>query len=454
MRQPEPDLTSWDPSDAGGRRSGPTPVDWAVLLLRAARRRWLLATAVFLAASGAAVALYATKRPTYRVEAKILAQRQQAMPSAVRSAFEDQPTRSAWEMIHRRENLIAIVERTNLLRGDAAGAPGRVPGDALAALLHRGGDHAKEDPLGTLVNVLDKRLLVGVEEGTITIRIDWPDARQAYEIVGATLQNFLDMRHDQEVKAIEEVIGVLQQRAGMLHAELQEAEQAQRRAPVPARAAPRQAQPSTELLRLQSLLEAKQRAVQDAEEFRRRRLAEVQAQLDQARNTLSDAHPTVVGLRKDVEALSREAPQVEVLREEERRLRAEYSERLAREGYPGSVPVASVANEDRSRPDEDPRVREARVQFDQMMSRVNTAQVELDAARAAFKYRYNVIWPPEVPSEPVSPNPRKILGLGGLAAFVLALLAAAVPDLRAGRIVERWQIERQLELAILAESRE
>ena len=51
----------------------------------------------------------------------------------------------------------------------------------------------------------------------------------------------------------------------------------------------------------------------------------------------------------------------------------------------------------------------------------------------------------------ISPNPKKILGGGALASLLLALLAAAALDVVRGRIVERWQIERKLEIPIIAE---
>jgi hypothetical protein len=104
-------------------------------------------------------------------------------------------------------------------------------------------------------------------------------------------------------------------------------------------------------------------------------------------------------------------------------------------------------------PEEDQRVRQAQVQYEQVAARANAAQAELEAARAAFKYRYSVIWPPQVPTEPVGPNAKKLFGLAIFASFVLALLAAAAPDLVAGRIVQRWQVERVLELPVLGEIR-
>ena len=96
-------------------------------------------------------------------------------------------------------------------------------------------------------------------------------------------------------------------------------------------------------------------------------------------------------------------------------------------------------------------MRDARFQYQQIVERVSMAQLELDAVRAAFKYRYNVIWPPQMPREPVSPNPVKVFGAGILAALFLAAGAAAFPDFRAGVIVERWQVERSLGLPVLAE---
>jgi uncharacterized protein involved in exopolysaccharide biosynthesis len=453
-----------DPADhdgfGGGRppRNG-TPLQWARLLLGAARRRKLVAGAVFLASVGAAIGYYVVKTPMYRVEAKIFAQRGQALPSVVRPVYEDQPTRSAWELIHRRDNLIALIEQANLLGERAEGsavAPG--PGERLAKMIGRGDAAAKEDPLDVLVKVLDRRLLVNVDEGTIEIAVEWPDPDQAYALVKGALQNFLEARFVQEVKSIDEVISVIQGRAEVLRQGLDAAVENERRSAGPRPAARRARPPSEELVRVQSLLEAKQRAIRDVEDFRLRRLSDLQAQLDQARNTMSDAHPMVMGLRKDIESLSRESPQVAGLREEERSARKEYAQLLAREGVRSS-PSGSHETVQRASADpdgaegEDRSIREVRLQFEQMVGRVNAAQVELDAARAAFKYRYSVIWPPQLPSEPVSPKPRKLVILGLIGSLALALAAAAAPDVLRGRIVERWQVERSLDLPVLGEIR-
>ncbi len=450
---PRPALVD-DDLDELDTRHGVTPLHWLLLALGAAWRRKVVAVGVFAIAVGSVVAYYSSRTPQYRVETKILAQRQNALPSVVRAAYDEQPTRSVWETVHRRENLVALVRQARLVPADAAAAGERPRGADPGS-----GVGAEAGPEDDLVRLLDRRLSVTADAGTITISLDWADPRVAYDIVEAALRNFLEARHVQEITAIDEVLSVLQGRAAALRKTLDDAiEDARRRAPRSAPvAAPRVRVPSEELARLQSLLEAKQRAVRDVEELRLRRVAEIQAQIDSARNTLSDAHPTVIGLRKELEAGSRESPLVQTLRDDERKLRKEYSDRLRQEGFHGAVapaaaqlpppPVPATSEED------DPAVRQARLQYEQVAARVNMAQVELDAVRAAFKYRYEVIWPPEFPTEPVSPNPLKIFGAGVLAALLLAFGAAVAPDLWAGRIVQRWQLERALDLPILGEVR-
>jgi uncharacterized protein involved in exopolysaccharide biosynthesis len=427
-----------------------------MLAMNSAHRRKTVAVTVFLLALSATLAFVLTKKPVYRVYTTILAQRSSALPSAARAMFEELPTRSAWEVVHRRENLVALVKATNL----AGSAP--FPDDVdLRTRIKRALGLGKTtdaalDPVDRLVLVLDKELEVTTDEGTITIKLDWPDPRQAHSIVQAALQNFLEARHLQEVTAIDEIISVLRGRAAVLRKNLDDVmADVQRRRPVVARApsgalAP---QPSEELVRLQSLLASKQRAIEDVENFRRRRIADVDAQLQQALNAFSDAHPTVIALRQEYAAVSRESPQIATLREEELKLRAQVSARAAREGTSATPTAAPAPALDTLRTSEDPRVIEARAQYEQLNARLGAAQVELDAARAAFKYRYNVVWPPQVPDAPYG-NSRVEIALAGLiASFCAAIFAAAIPDVVRGRILQRWQVERSLDLPVLGEIR-
>ncbi len=451
-------MTGWPPpshqlpgavGDEPSAPAGPTLLDWLRIAFVAVRRRKLIATLTFLACVGAVFAYYTLKRPTYRVETRILTLDRVALPTAARSVYEDAPGRSAYDLIHRRDNLIALLQRADLLPDRPGGAPGRDAGGA-------GPGDVLDERTNALVGRLDKQLEVGTEHGTITISVDWDDPRHAYTLAKAALDNFLEARHLQEVSSIDEVISVLEGHAAKLRRDLDEAIEAAKRrtAALPRPTVPRAREPSAELVRLQTLLAAKQRAVADMEEMRARRFSDLQAQLDRARNSLSDAHPTVIGLRQEIEAAGRESPQVQALRKEEADVRAAYSERLAREGFGGLVPAQVSQPAPVMLPEsreEDPRVRQAQTQYEQMTARLNAARVELDAARAAFKYRYNVVWPPQPPDDPVSPNPRKIFGVGLIAALLVAVLAAAAPDVLAGRILHRVQVERALGIPVIGE---
>jgi uncharacterized protein involved in exopolysaccharide biosynthesis len=438
-------------------RAGPSPSDWAALTLRAVRRRPWIAVGTFLLAFGASAAYFASKTALYRVEAKLHVERQQPLPSSLRYVNEDHPERSAWELVHRRENLVELLRVAGVIEsgGDRSAAPPPGSGGSWYARLFRSRENRQRDPVETLTEILDKRLLVTVEDSTISFQLDWPDPHVSYVIVQNAMENFLEGRHIQEIQVIDEVIAVLKGKANALRGELDTAIQQAQARPVAARnvVATKVRTSSPELVRLGSLLESKRRAIEDVEEFRRRRLLELQAQLAQARTGLSDAHPTVQRLQADIAASSQESSQIAALREEEQTLRKQYSDRLALEGaqpvapaaQAQGVPVIPLSRE------EDPRVRDLRLQHEQMVSRIIAAEAELDTARASFKYRYKVIWPPEHPTDPVSPNPRKIFGAGLLGSLLLALFAAAAPDLLRGRIVERWQVERALRVPVLGE---
>ncbi len=71
-------------------------------------------------------------------------------------------------------------------------------------------------------------------------------------------------------------------------------------------------------------------------------------------------------------------------------------------------------------------------------------------ARAAFKYRYRVLYPVKLPKKPAKPNVPVFLGGGLMLAMLLGVAAAVITDLAGGRVLEAWQVERQLGLPVLA----
>ena len=452
------------PSDLSGaadspRPGGPTPMDWALLVLGAAKRRLALAILVWACGSAAAAAYFARCPPLYRVETKIHVQRQLALPSFVqRSAFDDDPTHSAWELVHRKANLLSLIEQAKLIPG-GVGKPAPIEQRSWDGATAGDDDELTDDDVvNSMALRLHRSLSVVVEGSTVTIAIDWPVPRQAYEIVELARQNFLEARHAQEITGIEEVISLLEGRTGTLREQLEKVSQevgaeVAKEEPAPVAVS---VEPNENLVRLKASLDAKVRAITDLEDFRRRRLADLQAQLDQMKGVYSDEFPGVISLRQEIASLSRESPQIAALRAEEAALRREYSAIAADERSRRAAVRPGVTRPVRDLDQavlQDARVREARTQYQQMEERLNAARIDLDIARAAFRHRYKVIWPAQIPKEPVSPNPLKIFGLGILAALLLGVIAAAAPDLLRGRILQRWQLERLLEVPIVGELR-
>src|SRR5438094_2779722 len=403
-----PDFAGFGGDDPGALEWTATPADMIRLALASAQRHARLIAAFFLLGVGGSIGYLVICTPKYRVETTVLTQRAQALPSPIRSTVQDDPTHSANELVHRRENVLALIQQANLY-SPAAGPP---VGETRPPLLARfvglvSDESADRDPLDGLVKRLDKALVVTTNDATITISIDWPDPSQAYHLVETATENFLETRHIQEITAIDEVVSMLKGRAAALRDQLDRVtEEAQRQgarqetgsSPAQTSVAATTQSGGVETVRRMAMVESKERAIQDVEELRRRQLADLQAQLDQRRAVFTDAYPAVIALRQDIEALSHDSPQIVKLRGEHQKLQQEYLARLARRrSVPPSTRPRMSQQTGSIGVEQNEAVRDARFQYQQVVARLNSAQLELDAARVAFKYRYSVIWPAEVP---------------------------------------------------------
>jgi hypothetical protein len=89
--------------------------------------------------------------------------------------------------------------------------------------------------------------------------------------------------------------------------------------------------------------------------------------------------------------------------------------------------------------------------YSALRAQIEAAQIDLDTAQAAFKYRYTVVEPPLFPKGAAKPKPMLVGLIGFLVGFVVSILAAVGLDLRRGRFESTWQVERALDLPMLAE---
>ena len=293
----------------------------------------------------------------------------------------------------------------------------------------------------------------------------------------ASLQNFLEMRHVNEMAVLGESISLLEAR-------LDEAQQGLDQALVNAQAAPQKKRPppvaslmplpqpaeesSLELDRLRSEINAKRRAMEDLVEFRDRRIAQLQAQLAEQKAVYAESHPVVANIERSLEALAVDSPQVGALRQELQELESLYLQKggspadleqaaLVRSATRSSAPaiIAALEGTNNRDPGEEyarSRLAAAIARYYSIVDRLESVRLERDAARASIKYRFLVVRPPMRPREPQNRPLKTVIRIAGpLSGLLLGALVAVALELRRGRVAQKWQVEHELGLPILAE---
>jgi hypothetical protein len=362
------------------------------------------------------------------------------------------------------------------------------------------------------VKYLQKQLKVFTDDGagTVTIEIFWPDPQMAYRLVDAAKRGFLEARHVQETSTIAEQASILEGHAAELThdidlavADIQalrskksldkdrapsapkpaEADsptpRAVARVPAPAVEAPKPVDESVLRRRseLSVMIEAKRRAVTELEEFRRKRIADLQGELESRRASYTEVHPAVVDLQHALQAASKESPQVAKLKGDLRQLEGEFASLGGNKVADAEVPTPRAGSggtwtstgaarhklsgdviriEQGSAEERDPEIEYARSKlkfsitaYQQLEEQIQRARIDLDTAEAAFKYRYTVVAPPEVPRGPISPKVPLVLIAAAIVGLLVGLLGAVALDLRRGIFQESWQVEQFLTLPVL-----
>jgi hypothetical protein len=89
--------------------------------------------------------------------------------------------------------------------------------------------------------------------------------------------------------------------------------------------------------------------------------------------------------------------------------------------------------------------------YEEVLSRIDSAKVELDITRAGYKHRYTVIAPAEVPRTPKKATARALGAASIVAAALFAILLATGLDMLPGKVIEPWQVRRRLKLDVIGE---
>jgi uncharacterized protein involved in exopolysaccharide biosynthesis len=481
---------------------------------RAVRERRLLAGLIFVGVSALTIAIVSLLPRTYHCEMKLMTERTDMLS---RNA-QGEGFRGASEIIMRHENLEAVVRQTELAKTWGASRPPLLKfKDNLIGALR--GPTSEADLESMLVATLESKLSVNASDNsnTMSIGIDWHEPQAAAQLVEATHQRFLEVRHSADVSTIAEYISILEGHATELRQEIDTvAEQVQKLAAEKAKAGERVApapgdagapvavtapvarrpsqprarlQPDEDLPRLKTTLELKQSTLKQLQEDRKRRVIDLQAKLTEAKARYTPAHPAVVDLERQLAAMSEDTPEVTALKATVDELEAEIKERtsdyvsgaaprsagmgapstaaiLSAPGTPGAaaadaqragpLPTDVMALVQTSAESVDPAIaaqfRYVVSKYTTVRDQISTARIELDTAQAAFRHRYKVVTPADVPNRSVKPKVPALIAGGMVGGLLLALLVPVLLELRRRRFVEKWQVV-QMHLPVLAELR-
>jgi hypothetical protein len=447
--------------------------EYLVFALRAPLRHRVLALVAFVAVAALVVAVVLVIPHRYQARASVLALRTSVAGTLANPTLNrdwDAATRAARQVVVRREHLAALAKDVHLLERYLAGrAPAVRARDWLVErVTRRPRDRVRlfEDLVDT---VADRLWITASPEGEVVITFEWTDREVARDVVQAAVQTFLDERYAAEIEAVGETVTILKGHDARAQRAIEEtlaAVEAKQKAlgirPLPPLPRARPPAPDEDVAKLQARLATRRRALADLESFRDQRVAELQVQLTRERAVYAEAHPTLIATRNALQLLSQPSPQVTALRAETTELERQLT---ALGGATDDATILKTGAETalaearlRLLFTDDPRLAFERRRLEDLLrqrsnlvDRLDAATLEMETARAAFKYRYGVVAPPLVPKRPARPyGLLAVVGalLGGVS---MALFASVAADLRAGRVIERWQLERALRLPVLGE---
>jgi len=427
------------------------------------------------------LALVATLPKTYDVTTTIQVSPTQVI-SGLSGESQSAPGRGssalgkyATETVLSRQNLVALVRQTDLMdKWPKIRAPLPKLKDAIWSRLFP--PPTLEVQQEVFVGILGSRLWVDSNQTTVTIGIHFPDAQLALRLVEAAQENFLAARQVEEISTVSDGLAILEgwasQARETVDQSLKELEEVRRRrsaklgrqpsllvAPIPPRDSPGR---RGSQLRLE--VDNKERTLAVLIEARRRRVSELESRLEQERAVYSEVHPSVVATRESLEALQRhESPEIVALQKELAPLEQELQER----GLLSDVPLRAQRDRrsaiDETDPeafglleDRDPDINHAKTElrhayarYNGLQDRIQAAGLKLDSARAAFKYRYVVIRPAQLPRGPVKPKTPLVAIASVLAGLFLAAFGVAFVELAPRTFVEDWQVEQALGVPLL-----
>jgi hypothetical protein len=447
---------------------------------RSAKRRKGLSFVVVMIC-GALTVLGAIFAPrNYECEARVLVQRTLAITGGQQQQLGPEEMRNIAreyeEQVMAHDNIIAIVRQKNLVqRWDEMRQPHRRLIDKINQKLGKA-PPTDDEKYDALVGKIQHGLKVWVDATTVTVKLEWSEAEAARDIVDAAVKNFLEARFQSEVGLIPERLHILETGVTQAHKDLevaaselvrqQKAANPRERVnivipnlPAGVTERPEPADPA-----LKARLDAIHAQIAVLQEAKTRREVELNQDLVQKRTTLGEGHPDMIALKQTIEASRADSPQLAKLKAEERELISEIAakQRAAADNAPkpvvrapvvAAVPAAveaPVAGATKS-------LQDATVQFDtiskkytDLANQLDTARIEMKTAEAAFKNRYKLVHPAEVPMAPKRPVGLIAILIGVVSTLAAVLAVAALADRFSGIFFEPRDVRDRLGLPVFA----
>jgi hypothetical protein len=404
----------------------------------------------------------------YHSETRIFALPPDGVPGVVRAASGEPSglASGAAEVVLNGESLEQLIHDHDLLQKFDLSRPP----------LMRAVDRARQfgelpdetDRRRALIGYLRKSLTVKVKGPEVILSFDWPEAQTAFEVVRASAQKLFAARRAADLLPLERKVATLEERAAAVQRSLDEdvarvdaAIQAKRRGARHSTAFGLQADglfrdmPDARLAQLRLDLIARRKVIGEADDTRRRKLAELQATFAEQKATLGPRHTALLDTEEKIRAFQREGAKLDSMKAQEQALFAEYVKLGGKEIELSPDPAPAwppeLREDDAATSADKARVAVDLASLQRVHGELDDAAVSLAAAGAAFASRYAVITPAEIPEKPIFPTPALMLPAGILGGLLLAIFGAVAADLRAGVIRESWQARRKLELPVLAE---
>jgi len=462
LRQPPEMTTLFQPGELA---------DYLRFVARSARRRSILALFILTVFAAATVALIALIPRRYRVEGRLFAMPVEGTPGAVRGN-NGEPiglAQATAEVIVTHQNLEELIREGNLVaRWDAARGPllrffdrARVK----AGLAKPLDADAKER---ALIGYLRKKLVVQVKGPDVFVSVEWPEPRTAYEVIKASQKRFLVVRRaaeliplERKVSTVEATATAAQKRIDALVEQVDTAIKSKRHGAKASTVRGLQAEgrfrdlPDPKMSRQRLQIIAQRKAIAELEDARRKRLTELNATLAEQRAVLGEENPAIAETQDKIRAVEGQDAAIEQLRAQEQDLLAAYVSEGGKEIElsQDSLPVwpTELKEDDETVAYGKSRIAMELSALQQLLGQLAEAQVTLAWARASFDSRYMIVIPAEEPEEPIAPRFGMLMLSGLVAGALLAIAGAVMAELRGGIIRESWQVQRQLELPVLAE---